>query len=95
MGVGSSGTLGSIIGDQVIHVVLEIFKTSKLLQKLNATSITLIPKVVNIDNPRQFRRFAYYNVVYKYVSKILCKRLKEVLPSLVSETQATFMQTGL
>lgn len=63
----------------------------KLPISLSATFITLIP---NIDNPlsvAEFRPISCCNVLYKVIAKIIAERLQQVLPSIISSNQTTFI----
>ncbi|XP_059309987.1 uncharacterized protein LOC132061139 [Lycium ferocissimum] len=81
----------ALTGEDITEAILETLSTGKMLHQLNATSIALIPKVINPENAGQFRPIACCNVVYKCISKMLCKRLKQILPALVSDTQSSFV----
>ncbi|XP_019096517.1 PREDICTED: uncharacterized protein LOC104768075 [Camelina sativa] len=58
---------------------------------LNRTHICLIPKVAKPTRMAELRPISLCNVGYKIISKILCQRLKRVLPGLISETQSAFV----
>lgn len=54
--------------------------------------ITLIPKITKLVSAAQFRPISCCNVLYKYLSKMVCRRLKKVLPSIISNSQAAFVK---
>lgn len=75
-----------VAGMDVIKTVQEFFITRELLPDLNSTNITLIPKVDNPFMVSQFRPISLCNVIYKLISNITMKRLKLVLPKLISRS---------
>ncbi|XP_056698158.1 uncharacterized protein [Spinacia oleracea] len=81
----------NIVGEDVTKAVLDFFHTGKLLKEINSTTITLIPKTKCPKNVTGFRPISCCNVIYKCITKILCERMKCVLPMLIVENQGAFV----
>ncbi|CAA7030815.1 unnamed protein product [Microthlaspi erraticum] len=84
-----------IVGHDIIKAVLEFFRSGQMLKQWNCTAISLIPKRVGADKLVDFRPISLCNVVYKIISKILARRLQEVTPSMVTNSQSAFVKGRL
>ncbi|KAL0287707.1 UNVERIFIED_CONTAM: Transposon TX1 uncharacterized protein [Sesamum radiatum] len=80
-----------VIGEDVCRAVMEFFNHDRLLKQLNATLITLIPKVQLPTKVGDFRPIACCNVIYKIITKIMVKRMQIVLEKLVDTCQNAFV----
>jgi hypothetical protein len=80
-----------IVGEDVINVVNSFFQTRRIFKEMNATTISLIPKVANPTRLTDFRPISCCNTVYKCITKILAGRIKVVLPFLVGPYHAAFV----
>lgn len=80
-----------IVGPDLIDAVSEFFSSGKILQQWNATILTLIPKKQNAVKISDFRPISCCNTVYKVIAKLLAKRLKQILPDVISNTQSAFI----
>ena len=81
------------VGPDIIDVVLEFFQSGKILKQINATTLCLIPKCSQPEDVTQFRPIACCNVVYQIISKMICSRLKKVLPDIVDSAQSAFVES--
>jgi len=90
--VGFFKRMWHIVGEDVINAVSSFFQTRRMLKEMNATSISLVPKVANPTRLIDFRPISCCNTVYKCIAKILACRIKAVLPSLVGSDSFIFGQ---
>lgn len=81
-----------IVHGDVKGAIINFFNSSKLLGQINATSITLVPKVQCPKNVGDFRPISSCNTTYKLISKMLAQRLSEVLPNIITPSQTSFVK---
>ena len=81
----------NIIKVDVVDTIQGFLHTGFLSKAINETLVTLIPKIDNPLNLAHFRPISLCNVFYKIISKILVNRLKPLLNSCISYSQAAFV----
>lgn len=81
-----------IIGEDVSRDIRLFFETSTLNPVQNQTHIRMIPKITGPRKVADYRPIALCNSHYKIIAKILTRRLKPLLPHLISGTQSAFVQ---
>jgi len=79
-------------GPLVVTAVKEFFMTGTMSRFLSTIKLILIPKIANPQSPADFRPISCCNVVHKCISKLLCSRLKGILPGLISHNQSAFIK---
>ena len=80
-----------VVGSDVTKAVLSCLNSGHILNSINHTFITLIPKTKNPERVTEFRPISLCNVIYKLISKVLANRLKIILPQIVSDSQSAFV----
>lgn len=80
-----------LIGPSVTNAVLDFLQGGDMPEKVNMTTIVLIPKVKQPQEMKQFRPISLCNVVYKICSKLLANRMRPFLDEIVSEEQSDFV----
>lgn len=75
----------------VCHEVKKAFTFGTILDYLNTTLITLIPKCNTPESLANFRPISLCNSVYKVISKVLVARIRPLLNSLISPIQTAFV----
>lgn len=80
-----------IVGPKIIQAVQSFFVSAVMPDGWNHTQLSLLPKILNPSDMKDMRPISLCSVQYKIISRILCDRLKLVLPNIVSETQGAFV----
>ncbi|GJZ06966.1 RNA-directed DNA polymerase, eukaryota, reverse transcriptase zinc-binding domain protein [Tanacetum coccineum] len=84
-----------IVGDDVCETAKEFFCTGQMLGELNATLISLVPKVATPNKLSDFRPIACCNVLYKCITKVITNTIKDGLKKLVQINQNAFIPDRL
>ncbi|CAA7040537.1 unnamed protein product [Microthlaspi erraticum] len=80
-----------IVKEDITTMVNNFLTSGTFDERLNMTNICLIPKTERPTKMTELRPISLCNVGYKIISKVLCQRLKVLLPRLISETQSAFV----
>ena len=74
-----------IVKEDLTHMVNLFLFEGSMASELNDTNICHIPKIPRPNEMSQFRPISLCNVSCKIISRVLCQRLKKVLPDRISE----------
>ncbi|KAK2665874.1 hypothetical protein Ddye_004448 [Dipteronia dyeriana] len=75
-----------------MNFIHEFHKDGSVVKDLNCTFIALIPKVSKHQQIKDFRPISLVGSMYKVLAKVLAKRLKKVMDSVISPTQMAFVK---
>ncbi|GAU12294.1 hypothetical protein TSUD_142030 [Trifolium subterraneum] len=76
----------------IMRFMAEFHRNGKLTKGLNATFIALIPKVDSPQCLNDFRPISLVGSLCKIMAKVLANRLREVISSVISESQTAFVK---
>jgi len=76
---------------EVLTMFSEFHSNDKFVASLNATFIWLIPKKADTRNIKDYRPISLIGCIYKLLSKVLARRLRKVIGSLISKNQNAFV----
>ncbi|XP_021805547.1 uncharacterized protein LOC110749696, partial [Prunus avium] len=77
----------NMCGNDIYDLVSQVFRERHILKGLNATLITLVPKLANPVSMMHFRPISLCCTLYKVISKVIVARLRHILPKLISPHQ--------
>lgn len=75
----------------MVNVILEFFRTSRMLKQFNTTFLSLIPKVDKPFLVKEFRPISCCNTMLKIVSNILVQKIRPLLDDIVFVTLGAFV----
>ncbi|KAE8716557.1 L-tryptophan--pyruvate aminotransferase 1 [Hibiscus syriacus] len=78
--------------EDVIKVDKFFSRKSYMLHAFNSTIIALVPKITNPSKVKDYRPISCCLVVYKSITKILVKRLTNLLLEMITPNQSTFVK---
>ncbi|XP_030478290.1 uncharacterized protein LOC115695360 [Cannabis sativa] len=85
----------AIVKGDIIHMVSQFFHHGLFPSNLNKTILVLIPKKKLPMDMGDLTPIALCNVLYKIVSNVVANRLKNVMPTIIFDTQSAFLQGHL
>ncbi|KHN09347.1 Transposon TX1 putative 149 kDa protein, partial [Glycine soja] len=80
-----------IFKPDVLRFLDEFHVNGTFPRGLNASFITLIPKVLDPQLQNEYRPISLIGCIYKIVAKVLANRLKKVMPFIIHERQSAFI----
>jgi hypothetical protein len=76
----------------IMRFVSDFHPNGRLSKGINNTFIALIPKIDNPQRLNDFRPIALVGCLYKILAKVLANRLRNVMSTVISETQSAFVK---
>ncbi|XP_050222138.1 uncharacterized protein LOC126672232 [Mercurialis annua] len=81
----------SIVGQKLVSFIKDIFSGSPIPPEANKTLITLIPKNDYPESLKQYRPISLCNVSFKIITKLIARRLQQIMPVIIGPEQTSFV----
>ena len=81
-----------LVGQDLCDMVEEMRNKGEVNKKINSTFIVLIPKANLARKFEDFRSIALCNLCYKFITKIIVRRIQPILSRTLSEEQLGFLK---
>lgn len=76
----------------MLAVFNDFYRTGSFVHLINTSVLVIIPKVVDVENIKDFRSISVVGSVCKLISKVLAKRMTKVLGEVIGENQNAFVE---
>ncbi|PNX82715.1 cysteine-rich receptor-like protein kinase [Trifolium pratense] len=76
----------------VMRFISDFHRNGRLTKGINSTFIALIPKTDSPQRLSDFRPISLVGSLYKILAKVLANRLRQVIGSVISESQTAFVK---
>lgn len=83
------------IGLEVVAAIKNFFASNFLPAMTNATILSLVPKFPGASKVTDYRPISCLNTIYKVISRLLVKKLKPMLSTLILPSQTAFVKGRL
>lgn len=84
-----------VVGPDVLAGIRSFFRFGHMPPALNSTILSLVPKHSGASAVGDFRPISCCNTIDKLISKLLVRRLKPLLPTMILPNQTAFVQGRL
>jgi hypothetical protein len=81
-----------LIQMDIFHLFKDFYDGNLKIERLNYGMVTLLPKVDNAADMKNFRPICLLNVCYKIISKVLNNRLASCITKVISDSQYGFIK---
>ncbi|XP_039031866.1 uncharacterized protein LOC120166705 [Hibiscus syriacus] len=81
-----------VVGNKVIKPIKFFIQESYIYSSFNATTITLVPKILNPSKVSDFHHIYCCSIIYKAITKVIVYRLTHLLPKIISSNQSIFVK---
>lgn len=79
-----------MLKNELILIFNEFYERGIINKSMNPTFIILIPKKDGIISPKDYRPISLIGSVYKIITKVLSKRIREVMGGITSMSHGAF-----
>ena len=73
-------------------MVIKSLRHDKINGSTNSTFLALVPKEKDANTFNRFRPISLCNIGYKIITKIIARRIKNILPYIIPENQGGFIK---
>ncbi|GMI67424.1 hypothetical protein HRI_000411700 [Hibiscus trionum] len=82
----------NLIHKDIERVLEKFYNSGKLESNMNSSFLTLIPKTPSPSNISDYRPISLISSLYKIVSKVLSRRISNMMSKVISDTQCAFIR---